>query len=174
MKMLRNISFAVLTIVVVAAAARLYAGQAGKADGASASPAGSYFASADLQAKGAEVLKQAKASPNGSGNMTLEKYPGHFINITARVKSGGAELHQHYSDIFVVLDGEVTEVTGGTIPDLKMDAATGEGHGATIVGGTEHKLVKGDVLHISANTPHQSLMTPGKTFTAIVIKVHQD
>ncbi len=172
MKNLRNISLAVLMLVIVVAAARLSAGQAGKADGATAG--GSYFASADLLAKGADVLKQAKASPNGSGNLTLEKYPGHFINITARTKSGGAELHQHFNDIFVVLDGEVTEVTGGTIPDIKLDTATGEGHGATIVGGTEHKLVKGDMLHISANTPHQSLMSPGKTFTAIVIKVHQD
>jgi mannose-6-phosphate isomerase-like protein (cupin superfamily) len=154
-------------------AVRFSVGQAGQAGGTTAA-GGSYFASADLQAKGEEVSKQAKASPNGSGNLTLEKYPGHFINITARVKSGGAELHQHYNDIFVVLDGEVTEITGGTIPDMKLDTATGEGHGAAVVGGTEHKLVKGDVLHISANTPHQSIMSPGKTFTAIVIKVHQD
>jgi len=174
MKKLRNISLAVLMLVMVVVAVRLSAGQAGKVGGATEPAGGSYFASADLLAKGADVLKQAQASPNGSGNLTLEKYPGHFINITARTKSGGAELHQHFADIFVVLDGEVTEVTGGTIQNLKMNADTGEGHGATIVGGTEHKLVKGDMLHIAANTPHQSLMSPGKTFTAIVIKVHQD
>jgi len=171
MKSLRIVSITVLLAVAILAV-RFSVGQA--ATTITKGPAADYFASAELQTMAANVLNQAKASPNGSANLTFEKYPGHFINITARTRDGGAELHQHFNDIFVVLDGEVTEVTGGTIPDVKIDPATGEGHGAKIVGGTEHLLRKGDMLHISANTPHQSLVVPGKTFAAMVIKVHED
>ena len=60
------------------------------------------------------------------------------------------------------------------IPDMKLDAATGEGRGTKIVGGVDNMLKKGDVLHIAPNTPHQSLIEPGKYFVAMVVKIHAD
>ena len=164
----------VLTAVV---AARYVMAQSGATAApiaaATAASSADYFSPEKLHAIGEEMLAKAKASPGGSAGETIETYPGHYITITARVKSGGGEFHTHYNDIFVVLDGEGTEMTGGSIPDIKFDEA-GEGRGAAVVGGTPHKLTKGDVLHINAATPHQAVMEPGKSLVLMVIKVHQD
>lgn len=120
-----------------------------------------------------DALAKARASANGSVTIPVETYPGHYITISARTKNGGGEFHTHYNDIFIVLDGEGTELTGGTIPGIKFDAAE-EGRGPAVVGGTPHKLAKGDILHISAGTPHQAIIEPGKYLLMMVIKVHQD
>jgi mannose-6-phosphate isomerase-like protein (cupin superfamily) len=119
----------------------------------------------------AEILmEQAKASPSGSASVTLEKYPGHLTMLTVRTKSGGAEMHRDWNDFFIVLDGEATERTGGTIVDGKENSP-GETRGTRVDGGTETPMRKGDVIHISPNTPHQTILAPGKTFTYYVIKV---
>ena len=126
----------------------------------------------ELRAQSAELLKQAQASPSGIASVTLKKYPRHFTMLTVRTHSGGAELHEHPSDFFLVLDGEATEIEGGTIPDSKT-SARGEVRGARVVGGTEHVMHTGDIVHVSPGTPHQTLVAPGKTFTYYVIKVEQ-
>jgi mannose-6-phosphate isomerase-like protein (cupin superfamily) len=132
-----------------------------------------YFAAGGLAAMQPEILAKAQANASGNAGILLAHYPNHYMNLNVRVKPGGAELHTHWNDIFVVLDGEATEVTGGTIPGMTMDAK-GEGHGAMVVGGAEQKLHKGDVLHIAAGTPHQTVLEPGKTFTYFVIKVAKE
>lgn len=137
---------------------------------AAATDPSDYFSSDTLRAKAAELLAKAQASPSGSASATLATYPGHYLNFTVRVKSGGAEFHTNWNDVFIVLDGEGTEVVGGSIPDVTYDAK-GEGHGAKVVGGTEHKLAKGDVLHIPPSTPHQTLVEPEKSFSYFVVKV---
>lgn len=115
-------------------------------------------------------LEQARNKPDGSVSTTLERYPGHLTMLTARTKPGGAELHKNTSDFFIVLDGEATEVTGGTIEDAK-ETAPGEIRGKRVVGGTEHPMHKGDVIHISPGTPHQTVVPEGKYFLYYVIKV---
>ena len=92
--------------------------------------------------------------------------------LTVRLKSGGAEQHDHANDFFFVLSGEATEVIGGTIADSKT-SAPGELRGSRVVGGTEHVMRSGDIVHISPGTPHQTLVAPGATFTYFVIKVQQ-
>ncbi len=116
------------------------------------------------------MLADAQKSPAGIASVTLEKYPGHFTMLTVRTKSGGAEMHAGWSDIFVVLDGEATEYTGGTIVDAKENSP-GETRGSKVEGGMPTPMRKGDVIHISPNAPHQTVLEPGKTFTYYVIKV---
>ncbi len=116
------------------------------------------------------MLAEAQKSPGGISTVTLEKYPGHFTMLTVRTRSGGAEMHANWSDIFVVLDGDATEMTGGTIVDRK-DGSDGETRGTKVDGGTPTPMHKGDVIHILPNVPHQILLAPGKTFTYFVVKV---
>lgn len=125
-----------------------------------------------LKAESAVLLKQAQASPSGMASETLQKYPGHFTMLTVRLKSGGAEQHDHADDIFVVLSGEATERIGGTIANSKV-SAPGEIRGSEVSGGTEHVMRAGDVVHISPGTPHQTMVAPGQVFTYFVIKVQQ-
>ncbi len=126
--------------------------------------------SGELASQVATLVKQAQSSPSGLAGVTLKKYPGHFTMLTARAKSGGAEQHTHWSDIFVVLDGEATVIVGGTTEDGK-ETTPGEVRGTRVIGGTEHIIRKGDIVHISPGVPHQTILAPGKTFTYYVIKV---
>jgi quercetin dioxygenase-like cupin family protein len=126
--------------------------------------------SGELAAWGLAQLAKAKQSESGSAGMTLKKYPGHYTMITARTKSGGAEVHAHFSDFLIVVDGEGTELTGGTVIEPK-EGADGETRGLRLEGATTHTLHKGDVIHIPAGTPHQAIEAPGQTITIFVIKV---
>ena len=126
----------------------------------------------DVAARGAEQLEKAKASASGSSGVTLARYPGHYTMISARAKSGGAEVHANYSDFLIVVDGEGTELTGGTVVDPK-EGENGETRGVRLEGATAHALHKGDILHITAGTPHQAIEAPGQTITIFVIKVEK-
>lgn len=125
----------------------------------------------ELAQRGKALLEKARQG-NGSTGIVLSRYPGHYTMLTARTASGGAELHQHFADFLIVVDGEGTELTGGTIVDPKTNP-NGEIRGLRLEGATPHPLHKGDVIHIPAGTPHESIEAPGQTITIFVIKVEQ-
>ena len=123
----------------------------------------------ELAERGKALLEKARTG-SGSAGMTLGHFAGHYTMLTARTASGGAELHEHWSDFLIVVDGEGTEMTGGTIVDRK-DGPNGEVKGKTLEGATPHVMHKGDIMHIPAGTPHQAIEAPGQTITIYVIKV---
>lgn len=123
-----------------------------------------------IRKQAAELLEQARKRADGVGTVTLEKYSNHLTMLTVRVKPGGAEMHAHTSDFFIVEEGEATVVTGGSIADAKV-VAPGETRGSKVVGGQSRTVHAGDIVHISPNVPHQTIVTPGKIFTYYVIKV---
>ena len=90
--------------------------------------------------------------------------------LTARTKPGGAELHKDFSDFFIVLDGEATVITGGTVENAK-ETSPGEIRGTRVGGGTAQPMRKGDVVHIAPGVPHQTVVPAGKYFLYYVIKV---
>jgi mannose-6-phosphate isomerase-like protein (cupin superfamily) len=124
-----------------------------------------------LATQGEALLAKARAG-NGSTGITLANYKGHYTMLTARTKSGGGELHQHYADFLFVIAGEGTELTGGTLLNPK-DQPDGEVRGTGVEGATPHILHKGDVIHIPAGTPHQAIEAPGQTITIYVVKVRE-
>jgi mannose-6-phosphate isomerase-like protein (cupin superfamily) len=140
--------------------------------GQDAPPTATLLTPTDVAALGAAQLIKAKQSESGSSGTILEKYPGHYTMISARSKSGGAEVHAHFSDFLIVVDGEGTELTGGTVVEPK-EGADGETRGLRLEGATSHPLHKGDVIHIPAGTPHQAIEAPGQTLTLFVIKVEK-
>jgi mannose-6-phosphate isomerase-like protein (cupin superfamily) len=71
-----------------------------------------------------------------------------------RDEPGQAEVHAKDADVFYVVEGSATIVTGGEVVDGKTTAAD-EIRGASIRGGTAQKLSKGDVLVIPKGVPHQ-------------------
>jgi quercetin dioxygenase-like cupin family protein len=128
--------------------------------------------SSEIAAQSAAQLAKAQQSDSGSASVILKKYPGHYTMISSRTKSGGAEVHAHFSDFLIVVDGEGTELTGGTVVDPK-EGPDGETRGTRLEGATSHTLHKGDVIHIEAGTPHQAIEAPGQTLTLLVIKVEK-
>lgn len=126
---------------------------------------------AQIKARARALLEQAKTAPTGVAFETIDDFPGYHMMIVARDKTGPAETHANWADVMIVLDGEATEVTGGTMVDGKLDPTTGETRGASVEGGTRTKIAKGDVLNIPPGMPHWAILAPGKTLTAYVVKV---
>jgi mannose-6-phosphate isomerase-like protein (cupin superfamily) len=120
----------------------------------------------------AAYLKKMARAGEGSASEILKEYPRHNIQLSVRLRSSVAELHEHFADIFFVLDGRATLVTGGTIVK-PQDTGPGEVRGTMVEGGSLQELRAGDVAHIGAGTPHQILLTGDVTFTAMVIKVQE-
>lgn len=82
---------------------------------------------------------------------------------------GQVEVHARDTDIFYVTEGTATLVTGGTTAGGKT---TGEGEirGENIVGGTERKLQRGDIVVVPAGVPHW-FTEVSNPFLYLVIKV---
>ena len=120
----------------------------------------------------AKQLQEIAAKGDGSASETLEKYPHHYTMLAFRQRSGGGELHQNFADIFFILEGHATVVTGGKIVDEKS-TGPGEIRGKGVDGGTRQEVKAGDIVHIPAGMPHQTLVAEGETVTYFVIKAEE-
>ncbi len=125
----------------------------------------------------AELLERAKhlqqlAAQKGSASETLVKYPHHYTMLAFRNRSGGGELHENFADVFYILDGRATVMTGGEVVEPKT-TGPGETLGASVKGGSGQAVKAGDVVHIPAGMPHQMVLADGDTVTYFVIKVEE-
>jgi mannose-6-phosphate isomerase-like protein (cupin superfamily) len=130
-----------------------------------------HWSTAELMER-AKQLEAKAALSDGSASETLERYPHHYTMLAFRQSSGGGELHQNFADIFYILDGRATVVTGGTLVDEKT-TGPGEIRGKSVEGGTRQDVKAGDVIHIPAGMPHQTLVAPGNSVTYFVVKVEE-
>jgi quercetin dioxygenase-like cupin family protein len=76
-----------------------------------------------------------------------------LIVIANRAVQRGAEMHAKTNHVFIIVDGEAEFVTGGKLIDPK-EISPGQIRAKGIEGGVSHRLVKGVVITIPANTPH--------------------
>ena len=93
------------------------------------------------------------------------------VHASRREAPGQAEVHTLDTDIFYVLEGSATIVTGGEAVGLK-DTAANEQRGASIKGGATRRLAKGDVFIIPNGVPHQFTEVQGP-FLYYTVKVTQ-
>lgn len=124
-----------------------------------------------LLERAAYLRKMAKHG-DGSASETLKEYPQHFVMLSFRSRSGEVEVHERFADLFIVLAGAATLVTGGTVAGARI-VGPGETRGNSIAGGTQQNLRPGDVAHVPAGTPHQMLLKGEDTMTCLVIKVQE-
>jgi mannose-6-phosphate isomerase-like protein (cupin superfamily) len=85
---------------------------------------------------------------------TLFKAPDYKVMAGRRGTPGYVEIHTYETDVFYIVDGTATFVTGGTCADAKV-TEPGQLRGTAITGGETHHLKKGDVIIIPAGLPHQ-------------------
>jgi quercetin dioxygenase-like cupin family protein len=130
-----------------------------------------HYTRAILLERAAYLSKLAKHT-DGSASETLKEYPRHFTMLSFRSRSGEAEVHENHADLFYVLDGRATLVTGGTVAGART-VAPGETRGDGIDGGAPQELRAGDVAHVPAGVPHQMLVPADKTVTCFVMKVQE-
>jgi mannose-6-phosphate isomerase-like protein (cupin superfamily) len=128
------------------------------------------FSGKDVSSQMAALIQKAKA--RGDGGAKLGDYRSHAIQLSTRAKSGGAEVHAHFDDVFVVTQGQATLITGGSLVDPKS-GPNGESKGSGIENGHSQLIQKGDIVNIPAGTPHQLKIAPGEVYASIVIKVRE-
>jgi mannose-6-phosphate isomerase-like protein (cupin superfamily) len=113
----------------------------------------------------------AAAAPLGGGVPAAVHYIGHdkvaevmakggpivndpgLVVLANRRGAGQVEYHEHTNHIFIMVEGEATFVTGGTMVGAKRTNAD-QMVATSIEGGETHHLSKGDVITIPAKTPH--------------------
>jgi mannose-6-phosphate isomerase-like protein (cupin superfamily) len=111
--------------------------------------------------------------PNSKVTETMAK-GGQIVNdkgliiLANRRTSGEVEVHEKTNHVFIIVEGEATFVTGGTLVGAK-DTAPGQVRAASVQGGTTHHLAKGDVITVPAKTPHWFKDVPTKTIAYYAI-----
>jgi quercetin dioxygenase-like cupin family protein len=130
-----------------------------------------HWSRAVLLERGAYLRKLAKLS-DGSASETLKDYPQHCTMLSFRSRSGEAEVHANFADVFYVLEGRATLATGGTVVGART-VAPGEMRGERVEGGARQELRAGDVAHVPAGEPHQMLLAGDGTVTCLVVKIQE-
>jgi len=90
------------------------------------------------------------------------------VNASRRDSPGEAEVHLRDTDVFYILDGDATLVTGGDLQN-PYQTSPDEIRGSAITNGMERRLRQGDVMAIAAGTPHW-FKSVGRPVTYYVVK----
>jgi mannose-6-phosphate isomerase-like protein (cupin superfamily) len=132
------------------------------------------------------TLKQVMVNPN----VTVSDTPlrtvdagGHNVGIGVVYRpkgaKGGAASHDKVSEVYQVLEGSATLVTGGTIVNPQRRTSSQEEvtqingpgvSGTSIEGGVSRRITKGDMVIIPAGTPHW-LPEIQETITYTVVRI---
>ena len=116
-----------------------------------------------------EFDKKAEAKLNAERHLGTERLLDSAF-VAFRNGNGEAEIHVKQADLMLIRSGAGTVLMGGTIVEGKPSAPD-EIRGKSIEGGTPYPIAAGDTLYIPANTVHQFQVEPGKSFTAMVVKI---
>lgn len=113
------------------------------------------FAALPLAASAGEVLYFARpvvevAFAQGA---PLTETAGYKVHASRRDAPGAGEVHVADTDIFYVLSGSATLVTGGTLIEPR-EVAPLELRGTRVEGGDERVIRAGDVIVVPNGTPH--------------------
>ena len=109
---------------------------------------GTYVSAADVTAAVAKLGSGALESAN------IYKIGPFNVNIEHRLSAPAqqASVHEKDAELFQVIDGSATLVTGGKLVE---GVKTGDNwRGKAIEGGTAQKMSKGDFMMVPAGVPH--------------------
>jgi mannose-6-phosphate isomerase-like protein (cupin superfamily) len=91
-----------------------------------------------------------------------------LIVLAQRRGAGEVEVHEKTNHVFIIVEGEATFVTGGTLVGAR-ETAPGQRRAPSVQGGETHHLTKGDVITIPAKTPHWFKEVPTQTIAYYAI-----
>jgi mannose-6-phosphate isomerase-like protein (cupin superfamily) len=133
----------------------------------------SLAAAADLLAGGVPAavhyIDHEKVAATMAKGGAIVSDPG-LIVLANRRGAGGVEYHEHTNHIFIIVEGEGTLVTGGTMVGAKRTSPE-QMVATSIDGGETHHLSKGDVITIPAKTPHWWKEVPTNTVAYYAVNI---
>lgn len=139
--------YAIGSVLTLATAVALAQQPSGKA-----APAMKLFSSsADVQALIAKAKSERKEGQATVSLPILQLAP-YNANLEFRASVGPAAVHEKEAEMFYVIDGSATMVTGGK---LTSETRNGENlTGTGIEGGSPRNVAKGDFIIVPENTAH--------------------
>ena len=137
-------------IVAVAVSSLLSA----QAPAPQAQPPKLFTSAADLAAMVANAKKERKPDQANFLQPILQLAP-YNANLEYRVAgiNATASVHEREAEMFLVVEGSGTLVTGGTLHDERRTNAENLS-GSGIDGGTRRRVAKGDYILVPEGTPH--------------------
>jgi mannose-6-phosphate isomerase-like protein (cupin superfamily) len=115
----------------------------------------------------------ARAKTQRKGDQPLVALPilrlaPYNANLEYRAAVGPAAVHEKEAELFYVIDGSATMVTGGKL--VKESRTNAENlTGTAIEGGTSQPVAKGDFIIVPENTPHWFSSING---TVVLMSLH--
>jgi len=119
-----------------------------------------------------EVLHQVRTAPEarpGYGWVDLVKAPGYLATTVRRTSPDRAEVHTGVADVWYVIEGGGTLVTGGSLVQ-GVETEPGEIRGRSIAGGESRHIARGDFAVIPAGVPHWISKVDGKEIIYLIVK----
>jgi mannose-6-phosphate isomerase-like protein (cupin superfamily) len=113
--------------------------------------------------------KASKFAGGAAGQIIADKG---VVMLANRRGAGEVEVHEKTNHIFIIMDGEATFVTGGTLVGARQ-TAPGQTRAPSVDGGTTYHLSKGDVITVPAGTPHWFKDVPTQTIAYYAINLEQ-
>jgi mannose-6-phosphate isomerase-like protein (cupin superfamily) len=89
-----------------------------------------------------------------NGNATFIRLAPYNVNMEHRIMGQAASVHETEAELFFVVEGTGTLVTGGKLKEEKRTNAENLS-GSAIEGGVSKKVSKGDWIMVPAGVPHQ-------------------
>lgn len=112
-----------------------------------------------------DALKKALAGPGGNivdqrlSTTDIQGGKTHVAHLRRVQPETSALIHDHVTEVYQILEGSGTIMTGGRIENAKESDLTslgaGMSHTGAHVGGTTQKLAPGDVFVVPAGMPHR-------------------
>lgn len=125
-----------------------------------------FFSSRDLHA---ELLKAPQPTP-GVATVDLFHTSEYATVVARRTAPGLAEVHKSMTDVWYVIEGAGTLVTGGALSE-PAEPSPGEIRATKVSGGETRHIGQGDILRIPAGVPHWIQKVDGPQLVYLVVKV---
>lgn len=111
-----------------------------------------FASAADVESLIAKATRERKEGQPVFSQRILLLAP-YRVSLEYRASVGPATLHERQAELFYVIDGSATMVTGGKLVNETRPKADNR-KGTAIEGGTSRSVTKGDFIIVPENTPH--------------------
>ncbi|MDE3197050.1 MAG: cupin domain-containing protein [Acidobacteriota bacterium] len=98
----------------------------------------------------------------------IVRFAPYVASLEYRTAVGPAAVHETESEMFYVIEGAGTLVTGGKLVNAERKNSANV-NGTAIEGGTSQAVAKGDMIMVPPNTPHWYSKIEG---TLILMSIH--
>ena len=107
-----------------------------------------------ISASDVAAMEAKQPKDKNSLGQAMLKLGSYSVNMEHRVMGQAAAVHEKEAELFYVIDGSGTIVTGGKLVEEKR---TNEANltGSSIQGGVSKKISKGDWVMVPEGVPHQ-------------------